>query len=173
MVEPGFAWLGLAAVVSLLTLSAFFSSSEIAIFSLTPEWMETDAARTHQNTSVLERLRADPHRLLVTILVGNNVVNIAISSITTVVLVDQLPAGAAVTVATLLASVVVLVFGEIIPKSYGLGNAEEWSLVVARPLAMIEIVLYPVVTLFDAVTRRASDALGGDRHIERPYTDDA
>jgi len=117
----------------------------------------------------LAHLRADPHRLLVTILVGNNIVNAAVSSIATALLVGVLPTGQAVTVATVVVASVVLVFGEIVPKAYGLGNAERWSLVVAGPLRIVELVLWPIVTAFDAVTVRMAAAIGGDGDVEEPY----
>jgi CBS domain containing-hemolysin-like protein len=76
-----------------------------------------------------------------------------------------------VAVATVLAATLVLVFGEIVPKSYGLGHAPAWSLRVARPIAVVERLLGPVVTLFDVVTRGFTRLLGGDADIEEPYTE--
>ena len=161
----------LVAVVALLAVSAFFSSTEIALFSLTPERLDTLAASDARGPG-LQRLREDPHRLLVTILVGNNVVNMAIASITTALLVDVLPTGSAVTIATVVASFIVLVFGEIVPKSYGLGHAREWCLQVARPISIVERVLYPLVALFDFITRRINAVLNGDTAIEKPYLEE-
>jgi len=91
-------------VTVLLALSAFFSSSETAIFSLPAEWFERQAATDDPRAQVLKELYDDPHRLLVTLLVGNNVVNIAISSIVTVLVASYLPSGAAVAVATVCTS---------------------------------------------------------------------
>jgi Mg2+/Co2+ transporter CorB len=162
--------IGLVAV--LVLLSAFFSSSEIAIFTLSDELLAGRETDTDPRWGVLRGLRDDPHRLLVTILVGNNVVNVAIASITTVVMIEFLPAGSAVTVATVVTSFVVLVFGEIVPKSYGLGHAEEWALRVARPVAIVGKVLYPLVLVFDVITRRMNAAIGGETDIEKPYLDD-
>lgn len=159
-------------IVVLVALSAFFSSSEIAIFTLPDDWIEKQALTGEKRAGILANLRSDPHRLLVTILVGNNIVNVAISSIITAVLVIHLPPGWAVAVATLVASFIVLVFGEIVPKSYGLGNATRWALVVARPLRIVERSLYPVVIVFDGITRRMNAVLGGDLDIEQPYLDD-
>jgi len=159
------------AVVVLVGLSAFFSSSETAIFSLPETWGDALGATDEPRVATLQELRADPHRLLVTVLVGNNVVNVAIASITTVLVTDHLPAGSAVTVATILASVCILVFGEIVPKSYGLANAERWALTVARPLALVERLLYPLVVGFDAVTRWLNGRIGGEGDIERPYVE--
>ncbi len=165
-------WLAVGAVVALLCCSAFFSSSEIAIFSLPAVWTRSEPESTDARSETLARLREDPHRLLVTLLVGNNVVNMAISSIVTVVLVDRLPPGQAVAAATVAASFVVLLFGEILPKTYGLGNAERVSLAVARPIRLVGWLLLPLVVVFDGLTRRASGVLGGESEIERQYTDD-
>lgn len=172
MLESSTPLLAVGVVAGLLALSAFFSSSETAIFSLRVEWVAERAAAGERRAVLLRRLREDPHRLLVTLLVGNNLVNVALSSIVTVLLADALPPGVAVTAATLVVTSLVLVFGEIIPKSYGLGNAEAWALGVARPITLVERVLYPLVALFDAVTRGAARRLGGDADIEEPSLDD-
>jgi Mg2+/Co2+ transporter CorB len=164
--------LGLAAIAALVVLSAFFSSSETAIFTLPEGWFAESGGTDNHRAVVLQALRADPHRLLVTILVGNNVVNVAISSITTVLVLEYLGPGSAVTVATVAASFVVLVFGEIVPKSYGLGHARTWALAVARPLATIERLLGPLVTFFDVLTRGVSRAVGGDADLEQSYLGD-
>jgi len=161
----------LVAVVGLLALSAFFSSSESAIFALPDAWIRT-ASQGSADGRTLERLRSDPHRLLVTILVGNNVVNVAITSIVTLLVARFVPPGATVVVATVCVSVLVLVFGEIVPKSYGFGHARSWSLRVARPLSVVERLLAPLVVVFDAGTRRLTALVGGDAHIEEPYLDD-
>ncbi|QZP36450.1 hemolysin family protein [Halobaculum magnesiiphilum] len=156
-------------ILVLLACSAFFSSSEIAIFSVDRHRVGPLAETSGRAGTILEALRSDPHRLLVTILVGNNVVNIAMSSIATAILVDALPAGIAVTVATVVLTVVVLVFGEIVPKSYGVANAESWALRTAPTLRRFQRAAGPVVTAFDAVTRRLSAAIGGESAIEAPY----
>jgi Mg2+/Co2+ transporter CorB len=160
---------GAGVVCLLLVVSAFFSSSETAVFTFDPRDIE---ARTGEPAvDRLLALRDDPHRLLVTLLVGNNVVNAAIASVLTVVVTAFVPAGLGVVLATGVASVVVLVFGEIVPKAYGLGNAEQWSLRVARPIGIVAFLLTPVVVLFDGLTRPINAALGGDHDIEEPYTE--
>ena len=166
-----FTVVGIVAIAALVALSAFFSSSESAIFTLPDDWAE-EAETSDRRFTRLQALQHDPHRLLVTILVGNNVVNMAIASITTALVADVLPAGSTVTVATVLASFVVLVFGEIVPKAYGLGHAREWALTVAGPLSVVERVLSPLVSVFDFLTRHLGALIGGDEHIEKPYLDD-
>jgi Mg2+/Co2+ transporter CorB len=159
----------LGAVVVLLACSAFFSSSESAIFSLSDEWIATNTAVASPDNDALRSLREDPHRLLVTILVGNNIVNIAISSIVTLLVVEFVPAGIAVVLATLGATTLVLVFGEIVPKSYGLGQAPTWARRVARPISYVELTLTPIVIVFDITTRWLTALVGGDTHIEETY----
>lgn len=159
------------AVIVLLILSAFFSSSESAIFSLSDDWVESVASDGRSETRVLQQLRSDPHRLLVTVLVGNNLVNIALTSIVTLVVASFVPPGFAVLLATLVVSVLILIFGEIVPKSYGLGHAQSWSIRVARPVSYIELALRPLVTVFDIVTGWLATSIGGDQHIEETYLD--
>ncbi len=156
----------LAAVAVLLAVSAFFSSTEIALFSLTPDRLDALAAGDDRGPA-LKRLREDPHRLLVTILVGNNLVNIAVSSILTVILVAYLPPELAVVGTTLVATSLVLVCGEILPKSWGLANAESWALTAARPLKYVGLALWPLVAFFDALTRGVAGATGGSPDIEQ------
>ncbi|MFP4174794.1 MAG: CNNM domain-containing protein [Halobacteriales archaeon] len=87
----------------------------------------------------------------------------------TLLVAQRFSGGTAAVVATTAASVLILVLGEIIPKSYGLGNAERWALRAARPMAVVSVVLYPVVAVFDVVTSRVSGSIGGDTGVERTY----
>jgi len=161
---------GVAVTIVLLACSAFFSSSETAIFSLSPDHDAVPGDGDRRELA-LTSLREDPHRLLVTLLVGNNVVNVAISSIITVLVARSLPPGPAVLAATVVTSTLVLVFGEIVPKAYGLGNAMEWSLTVAPVVALVEKLLSPLISLFDWVTRAINRYIEGEPDIERPYID--
>jgi CBS domain containing-hemolysin-like protein len=163
--------LAVAAVAGLVVASAFLSSAEIAVFSLSDHRLATMSTSGAEGR--LRRLREDPHRLLVTILVGNNVVNVTIATVTTALTADLLGAsadsGLAVAVSTVVVSVVVLVFGEIAPKSYAVGNAESWSLRVAGPLSTLQRAIRPVTAVFDLVTRAVGALTGAATDIERPY----
>ena len=159
------------AVVLLLGLSAFFSSSEIAVFSLQKDWIAQQAATGDRRAQVLQELYDNPHRLLVTLLVGNNIVNIAISSIITVLVASYLSPGPAVVATTVVTSFLILIFGEIVPKAFGLGNAQEWSLTVASPVRVVERVLSPLITLFDGITSRINALITVETDIEKPYLD--
>jgi len=160
---------GIAAIVVLMALSAFFSSSEIAMFSLARHRVEALADDDLPGAATVTRLKEDPHRLLVTILVGNNLVNIAMSSIATGLLGYYLSRGQAVLAATFGITALVLLFGESAPKSYAVENTESWALRVAGPLAVTEKVLYPLVVTFDYLTRAVNRVTGGRAAIETSY----
>jgi putative hemolysin len=161
---------GVALIVALIALSAFFSSSEIAMFSLPAHQVEVLLNDDIPGSDTLKALKADPHRLLVTILVGNNLVNIAMSSIATGLLVVLgFSQGTAVAFATFGITALVLLFGESAPKSYAVENTESWALRIARPLKLAEYLLLPLVVLFDYLTRAVNKVTGGRSAIETSY----
>ncbi|GGL35050.1 DNA-binding protein [Halarchaeum grantii] len=166
---PTITAIGLAALAVLIGLSAFFSSAEIAMFSLARHRVESLAEEGVPGADAVMELKSDPHRLLVTILVGNNLVNIAMSSIATGLAGLYLSRGQAVVAATLGITAVVLLFGESGPKSYAVEHTESWSLRVARPLQWSERFLLPLVVLFDYLTRVVNSITGGRAAIESSY----
>jgi len=160
---------GTATIVFLIVLSAFFSSSEIAMFSLPAHRTEALVEDGVPGAKTLKQLKEDPHRLLVTILVGNNLVNIAMSSIATGLLALYLSQGQAVAVATFGITAIVLLFGESAPKSYAVENTESWALRISKPLKVAEKVLLPLILLFDYLTRVVNKITGGRSAIETSY----
>ncbi|QLH80755.1 hemolysin family protein [Halosimplex pelagicum] len=161
---------GSLSIVVLIGLSAFFSSSEIAMFSLPAHRIEALVEDGRRGSKTLKSLKDDPHRLLITILVGNNLVNIAMSSIATGVLAMVTGSqGQAVLLSTFGITAIVLLFGESAPKSYAVENSESWSLRIARPLKMAEYVLMPLIVLFDYLTRVVNKVTGGRSAIEESY----
>ena len=145
-------------VVSLLFLifSAFFSSSEAAFLSLQKTRL------THLvNTGVPGARRVatmvqEPERLLATILLGNNLVNVAFAALVTVVIVSLLGEGRGVIVATVVATVILLIIGEIIPKTIAVRHAERIAFWYAKPLKTIELLLFPLVIALQWVTNRVN-----------------
>jgi len=160
---------GVAVLVVLMGLSAFFSSSEIAMFSIPDYRTDALADEGRPGASTLKQLKTDPHRLLVTILVGNNLVNIAMSSIATGLLAIYFSQGVAVAGATFGITAVVLLFGESAPKSYAVENTESWALRIARPLKLSGYMLLPLVVTFDFLTRQVNRLTGGQAAIESGY----
>ena len=160
---------GAVAILFLIALSAFFSSSEIAMFSLARHRVEALVEDGVPDAAVVQELKSDPHRLLITILVGNNIVNIAMSSIATGLFAIYLSRGQAVLAATFGITTLVLLFGESAPKSYAVENTESWALRIARPLKYSELVLFPLVVVFDYLTRVINRVTGGRSAIETTY----
>ncbi|QCS40846.1 hemolysin family protein [Natrinema versiforme] len=161
--------LGALAVVVLIALSGFFSSSEIAMFNLPKHRLEGMIEDDIPGAELVKGLKNDPHRLLVTILVGNNIVNIAMSSIATAILSMHFGGLVGVLLATFGITALVLLFGESVPKSYAVENAETWSIRIARPLKATEYLLYPLIALFDYLTRQINNLIGSTGAIESPY----
>jgi len=140
--ETSVTLIGAVNLLILLGLSAVFSSSEIALFSLAKHRIDALAAQGAPGAETVADLKSNPHRLLVTILVENNLFNIAMSSISTVIVGFYFDPGPAVLISTFGITAIVLLFGESAPKSYAVENTESWALWVARPIKRSEYVLY-------------------------------
>ena len=162
-------YFGIVAVIVLIALSGFFSSSEIAMFALPKHRIEGMVEEEVDGAARVKALKDDPHRLLVTILVGNNIVNIAMSSIATAVLSIHFGGLLGVLIATFGITAIVLLFGESAPKSYAVENTESWALRIAKPLKLTEYLLLPLVVLFDYLTRQVNKVTGSTGAIETPY----
>ncbi len=161
---------GVAAIIVLLGMSAFFSSSEIAMFSLPKHRVSGLVEEGVKHAKTIQILKENPHRLLVTILVGNNLVNIAMTAIATALIGAYVESALLTIVFTTFGiTAVVLLFAETAPKSYAVENTESWSLRIARPLKYSQTVLYPLVVLFDYLTRVVNKITGGRAAIESTY----
>ena len=131
----------------LVTMSAFFSATETAFSSLSLTKIKISAEQGSKKAALILKLLEDYDKLLSTILVGNNIVNIGLSSIATVWFVDLIGSGGA-TVSTAVITVIVLIFGEITPKSLAKESPESFASFSAPIINAIRIVLTPVNWLF-------------------------
>ena len=156
--HPGFL-VGL--LVFLLLCSAFFSSSETGMLSLNRYRLRHQAKEGHRGARRASELLAHPDRLLGTILVGNNFVNILASSIATV-LAMQLWGEAGIAIATIGLTIILLIFGEITPKTLAALRPEIIAYPVSLPLKMLQKVLYPLVAMLSWVSNGLLGLLGVD-----------
>lgn len=143
----------------LLVLSGVFSGSETALIALSKGRVEALVKEGRLGAGALNKLKADPSKMLTTILIGNNLVNIAASAMATVIATREfgsLGPGLAVGVLTLF----ILVFGEITPKSLATRYPERISLLVAVPLLAFMRVIYPLVWLFSKFTSWLYQVIG-------------
>jgi len=156
--HPGFL-VGL--LVFLLLCSAFFSSSETGMLSLNRYRLRHQAKEGHRAALRASELLAHPDRLLGTILVGNNFVNILASSIATV-LAMQLWGEAGIAIATIGLTIILLIFGEITPKTLAALRPEMVAYPVSLPLKLLQKVLYPLVAMLGWVSNGLLKLLGVD-----------
>ncbi|WP_419163223.1 hemolysin family protein [Candidatus Palauibacter sp.] len=143
----------LALLAFLLVLSGFFSGAEIALFSLGEPRVRALAREKRPGARALEKLKQNPERLLITILIGNNVANIGAAAVATYT-ATELFGSAGVGLATGVMTLLVLVFGEVTPKSFAARNAERLSLLSAPFITGLGRVLLPVALPFEWLVRR-------------------
>ena len=117
----------------------------------------------------LQKLVNDPNKLLGAVLIGNNIVNIASSEIATTIATGLLGAGSGVAIATGVMTVLVLIFGEITPKSLAKQNSEKISLKVAKPISIVVVVLKPLIAVFTGVSSVFIKLFGGDPKASEPF----
>ena len=130
-----------------LMLSAYFSATETAFSSANTTRLRTLAEKGSKNAALALKLLEQYDRLLSTILIGNNIVNIATASIGTVLFVKHY-GDAGATISTVVVTVVVLIFGEISPKSIAKDCAEKCAMLSAPILQVLIWVLMPLNLLF-------------------------
>ena len=134
-------------IVILIAFSAYFSASETAFTSVNRIRIKNLANDGDKRARLVQELSERYDDLLSTILVGNNIVNIATSAIATVLFMEMYPLYGA-TISTIVVTVIVLIFGEISPKSLAKENPEKFAMASAPFLKLLMIVLTPVNWLF-------------------------
>lgn len=140
-------WVLVGALAMCVALSAFFSASETAFSALNKVKLKTMIADGNKKAELALRLAEDYDRLLTTILIGNNIVNIAATAMATV-LFTGLAGDMGATLSTVVMTLVILMFGEITPKSTAKEMPERLAMVVARPVLLLEKLLAPLNFLF-------------------------
>ena len=145
----------------LLALSAFFSSAETALTTVSLIRMRTLAEEGDKRAALVLKIREKDQKMLSAILVGNNIVNLSASALTTSIalrLFGSVFAGAATGILTLL----ILIFGEISPKTVASLRAEQLSRAYARPIYLLMEVLTPVIWVVNTLSRGFLRLLGVD-----------
>ncbi len=152
-------------VILLLCCSAFFSGSETALTAASKARMHQWEKDGEVRAALVNRLRESKERLIGAILLGNNLVNILATTLATTVL-TQLFGPAGVAYATLAMTLLVLIFAEVLPKTYAVHHADRAAVVVAPALSVVVRVLAPVVStithLVEAILRALGAAPSGE-----------
>ena len=155
-------------VLVCMLLSAFFSSSEAAFLSLQRTRITYLVSTGVAGASRVARMIDQPDRLLSTILLGNNLVNVAFTALITYITLSFLDEGVGVAVSTAVATSLLLVFGEIAPKTTAVRHSERVAFLYARPLKWIEALFWPFVI---ALQWTSSLLGGGGVAVRRSVTE--
>ncbi|MDA1189478.1 MAG: hemolysin family protein, partial [Chloroflexi bacterium] len=134
-----------------MVLSGFFSSSEAAFLSLQRTRVQHLLSIGKPGAKLVSDMQSRPERLLSTILLGNNLVNILFASMATIITLSYIESEESIwfIVSTIIMTAVVLVFGEVVPKALAVQYSERIAFWYARPLKILEITLYPAVLLLE------------------------
>jgi CBS domain containing-hemolysin-like protein len=157
MDEPASTWLPIGFL--LLGLSAFFSASETAVMGISRLRLRYLAQTGDRRAQLLQRLRDDPTRFLASILVGNNAVNVILASIATALFIAWL-GDPGLELAMLTSTILILLFGEVLPKGLAATDGERVAMAVARPVSIVVQVLAPIAVVFNGITDAVLRAVG-------------
>ena len=138
----------------LILLSAFFSGSEAAYFSLSQEMIDGLKESTLKNSNRVVNLLKRPRHLLITILVGNTIVNVSAASVAAILTTDlsvhlHFSRSLAIFSEVVVVTLVLLVFGELTPKIVAVKNSYKFAAAVSIPLTIFSYILFPIVIILD------------------------
>lgn len=161
-------FLELLILIVLLCFSGFFSASETALLAIGKIKLRHMVEENKNGANILSKLLKNPNRLLGTILIGNNAVNIGASALATSLAIKYF-GSSGVGIATGVMTILVIVFGEITPKTLAVKNPEKVSLKVARAISIITTILYPITEFVNFITDIILRLLGTSSSKEKPY----
>lgn len=136
----------------LITLSGVLAAIEIAFFSLSEAQIEVMVSKKKPGANLVRNLKADPEKLLTTILIANNIVNIVFTALFTATAI-RLFGEDFLIIATILITVIILLIGEILPKAIGKTYSDKVSLSLGYPLFILQIILTPITKAFEVTTK--------------------
>lgn len=146
----------------LLFLSAFFSATETALFSSNKTRIRHMAEEGNRKALLTKRLLDQPNRLISTILIGNNAVNIGATALATSIAINFFgDSGAGI--ATGVMTILVLIFGEITPKTLASQHAEDFSMRISGFISLLSKVLFPLIKGLNLITNNLVKVLGGTK----------
>ncbi|GAB6168867.1 hemolysin family protein [Clostridium carnis] len=155
-------------LVILLVMSGFFSMSETALMALSKIRIRHMVDEGVKGAKLVEKLTEDPSRLLGAILIGNNIVNIGASALATSIALKTL-GESGVGIVTIVMTILVLIFGEITPKSIAKQNSEKVALKVSKTINLIVKIFRPFIAIFTVISGVFIRLLGGDPKASEPF----
>ncbi|MEP3346411.1 MAG: HlyC/CorC family transporter [Litoreibacter sp.] len=152
-------WLTAGGIVVLLLLSAFFSGSETALTAASRGKLRSQADKGSPGAERALQITEDNERLIGSVLLGNNLVNILAASLATALFTKAF-GESGVAWATLVMTLLVLIFAEVLPKTYAITNSETAAARVSGPISVVVLVFAPMVTAVRALVRRMLKLFG-------------
>ncbi|MFP5508533.1 MAG: HlyC/CorC family transporter [Alphaproteobacteria bacterium] len=145
-------WVTAGGILFLLVMSAFFSGSETALTAASRGKLKAQADKGSKGAERALKITEDNERLIGSVLLGNNLVNILATSLATALL-TRLFGESGVAVATLVMTATVLIFSEVLPKTYAITNAESAAAMVSGPIQLVVKIFAPVVSAVRLLVR--------------------
>ena len=163
-------WWAYLVMFIMICLSAYFSASEIAFNSANKIRLRRAAEGGRKSSKIAYNIVEKFHIALCAILIGNNLANIAISTCSTLIVLDLFKDNVALatTIATIIVTVVILIFGEIIPKVLAKQNADSFVNVIAFSIKCLTIILSPLVFIVMALISLLRKIWGSDHKDDEP-----
>lgn len=145
-------WLTFVSILGLIIASAFFSGSETALTATSRSRMHTLEANGEERAGIVNRLIERRDRLIGALLIGNNLVNILASSLTTSLFLG-LFGDSGVVIATIAMTVLLVIFSEVLPKSWAISSPDRFALFVAPMVRVFVVIAGPLSTAVNAIVR--------------------
>ncbi len=152
-------WISVGTILFLLVLSGCFSGSETALTAASRGKLRTQADKGSVGAQRALKITEDNERLIGSVLLGNNLVNILAASLATA-LFTRLFGESGVALATLVMTLLVLIFAEVLPKTYAITNAERAASMVSGPISIVVLIFAPVVSIVRLLVRAMLRLLG-------------
>ncbi len=165
-------WFTIVICVVLLMLSAFFSSTETAFSSVSKVRLKTLADNGNKKAQTALYVSERYSKALTTILVGNNIVNIANSALATVFFVRLLGDAQGSVISTIVITIVVLIFGEVLPKNIAIGKAESICMTFAPLLKFLMVILTPISIVLMGINKLYEKIAKKENAFEPSVTED-
>ena len=151
----------IGSIIGLVILSAFFSGSETSLTSASKARMHTLARSGKKNAGIFEKIFKDKEQLICTILFANNLVNVLASAMATKILIEITEADG-IFYATIIMTLMILIFGELIPKTLALSNADKFALKIAPIIRIIILAFYPLTKILNFIVGFILKLIGVD-----------
>jgi len=154
-------------LIVLIFLSALFSSAETAFTAVNKLKLRHMAEEGNKRAKRTLRLVENPSKIISTLLIGNNIVNIFASALTTLIVIEKFGYNATA-LATSLLTIVIIIFGEITPKSFATQYAERVAMAFSKPVGILMVILTPLVIIFYSIASFIIRLFGGNINQGHP-----